>query len=102
VFLDPPYLGDVRTKDLYRVDDHEISHAVREWCLKYGDDPRYRIVLAGYRSEGHGVLESKGWMRTDWKAGSSYQTASSAGKNANPLQEALWMSPACLNEMTLF
>lgn len=47
VFLDPPYSGDVRTSDLYAVDDHSISAAVREWALSKGDDPRFRIALCG-------------------------------------------------------
>ncbi len=98
VFLDPPYLGDVRTADLYSVDDHTISHAVREWCLANGDNPRYRIVLAGYAAE-HDHLIPDTWGRHSYSASAAYSTAASAarqdGNHANRHNEMLWMSPHC-------
>ena len=98
VFLDPPYLGDVRTADLYSVDDHTISHAVREWCLANGDNPRYRIVLAGYAAE-HDHLIPDTWGRHTYSASAAYSTAASAarqdGNHANRHTEMLWMSPHC-------
>lgn len=105
VFLDPPYLGDVRTKDIYAVDDHTIAHDVRDWCLANGDNPRYRIVLAGYTTE-HDHLIPPTWRRHYWSASGSYATAASAqraregattGNLANRHKECLWMSPACLD-----
>ena len=100
VFLDPPYLGDVRTADLYAVDDHTIAHDVREWCLANGDNPRYRIVLAGYTQE-HDHLIPDTWRRVRWSASSSYSTAASAarqdGNHASRHNETLWCSPHCLN-----
>jgi hypothetical protein len=104
VFLDPPYLGDVRTADLYRVDDDTISHAVREWCLENGDNPRYRIVLAGYSDE-HDHLLPDTWRRYYYSASAAYQTTENkGGQNAeNRHKEVLWYSPHCRNpEPTLF
>jgi DNA adenine methylase len=101
IFLDPPYLGDVRTADLYTVDDHTISHAVRDWCLTNGDNPRYRIVLAGYTAE-HDHLLPPTWRRHTYSASASYQTTASAtrqtpiGNLANRHNECLWYSPHCL------
>ena len=100
VFLDPPYLGDVRTADLYSTDDHTIAHQVREWALANGDDPRLRIVLAGYGPE-HDHLMPDTWRRVRWSASVAYQTTSSAttagGNQDNRHQEVLWLSPHCLN-----
>jgi hypothetical protein len=100
VFLDPPYLGDVRTSDLYAVDDHSIAGCVREWALANGDNPRFRIVLAGYRDE-HDDVMPESWRRYYWKASASYQTKAAAeraeksGNLANRHGETLWLSPHC-------
>ena len=104
IFLDPPYLGDVRTADLYSVDDHTIAHEVREWALANGDNPRYRIALAGYTTE-HDHLMPDTWRREFWSASASYQTTASAqratdgatdGNLGNRHSECLWYSPHCL------
>ena len=101
VFVDPPYLGDVRTADLYSTDDHTIAHDVREWCLANGDNPRYRIVLAGYAAE-HDDLMPDSWRRHYWSASAAYSTTASAarqdGNHANRANEVLWMSPHCLDD----
>ena len=100
VFLDPPYHGDVRTADLYAVDDHMISHTVRDWCLANGDNPRLRIVLAGYGPE-HDHLMPDTWRRHSYSASVAYSTTASAqrqdGNHANRHTEMLWFSPHCLN-----
>ena len=102
VFLDPPYLGDVRTADLYRVDDHTISHAVREWALAHGDNPRYRVVIAGYAEE-HEAHMPASWRCLRYSANASYQTATSTGGNRdNRHKEALWFSPHCLSDTPMF
>lgn len=106
IFLDPPYLGDVRTADLYAVDDHTISHEVREWCLTNGDNPRYRIVLAGYGPE-HEHLMPDTWRRHYWSSSAAYSTTAAAergdGNHENRHKEVLWLSPHCLNPTpTLF
>lgn len=99
VFLDPPYLGDVRTSDLYRVDDDTISHKVREWCLSKESDPRYRIVLAGYIDE-HDDLMPSSWRRVSYTANSAYSTTKASqaqsGNHQNRKKEMLWVSPSCM------
>jgi DNA adenine methylase len=100
VFLDPPYLGDVRTADLYAVDDHSIANEVRDWCLTNGDNPRLRIVLAGYTDE-HDHLMPDTWRRHYYSASAAYQTTAAAarevktGNLANRHKECLWLSPHC-------
>jgi len=99
VFLDPPYLGDIRTPDLYSVDDHTISHAVREWALANGNDPRMRIVLAGYGPE-HEQHMPASWRTHAYSASAAYQTTAQTngnqGNQANRRLERLWFSPHCL------
>ena len=101
VFVDPPYLGAVRTADLYATDDHHIANGVREWCLANGDDPRLRIVLAGYSDE-HDHLIPKSWRRHRWSTSAAYSTTASAarqdGNHANRGNEVLWISPHCVPE----
>ena len=97
VFLDPPYLGDVRTRDLYRVDDHALSIKVRDWAVAKGDDLRLRIVLAGYFEE-HAAAMPASWRCERYSANAAYQTANGGGQNAaNRHKEALWYSPGCIN-----
>ena len=96
VFLDPPYAGDVRTADVYSHDDAEIASRVRDWCIENGDNPRYRIVLAGFDTE-HRALESMGWRVIEWyregflKGGMSKISGATQQK-----RERLWLSPHCL------
>jgi hypothetical protein len=103
VFLDPPYLGDVRTADLYAVDDHSIANEVREWCLANGDNPRFRIVLAGYLPE-HDHLIPDTWARVQWSSSAAYSTTASAargdGNHDNRHLECLWLSPHCVTPET--
>jgi hypothetical protein len=98
VFLDPPYLGDVRCRDLYRVDDHTVSIEVRNWALAHGDDPRLRIVLAGYWQE-HAAAMPPTWRAHRYSARRSYGTRASVGSgkgnDANRHNECLWFSSAC-------
>lgn len=96
VFLDPPYGDDVRTSDLYATDSGSVSVPVREWCLANGDNPRYRIVLAGYEAE-HDRRIPGTWRRVRWSASVAYQTSTSVGgNNDNRHNEVLWCSPHCL------
>jgi hypothetical protein len=107
IFLDPPYSTDVRDPNCYNTDkEHgDVSAAVREWAIANGDNPRYRIVLAGY--DGEHVMPSS-WRVIEWTAGAAYQTANSArnggGNQENRHKERLWVSPHCLRpgQMGLF
>jgi DNA adenine methylase len=85
VFLDPPYAFDVRSKiRLYAEDGATVSADARRWALKHGDDPRLRVVLAGYEGE-HDMPGS--WRCVAWK---------SQGASQNADKERLWLSPHCL------
>ena len=97
VFLDPPYSAEDRS-DLYDAqEDFTVAHDVRDWCLAKGDDPDYRIVLAGYDTE-HGDLVAAGWTETEWYADGyltgGYGNGSRGGHQQH--RERLWLSPHCL------
>ena len=95
IFLDPPY-SDAAERDptLYSVDSLSVAHDVREWCIANGDNPRYRIVLAGYEDE-HAAHMPDGWRMVAWKAHGGYSSGNKAG-NVNRHKERLWFSPHCL------
>lgn len=100
VFLDPPYANEVRAGGLYTHDDGDVAAKVRAWCLANGDNPRYRIVLAGYDSE-HGALRDAGWREVEW-----YRSGFLRGGYANQSEEGtqqhrerLWLSPHCLGRV---
>lgn len=99
VFLDPPYLGDVRSRDLYAVDDHSISTSVREWAVSHGDDPHLRIVLAGYLPEHEGHIPDT-WRVMRWSgSGTGQRRGIQSPNDTNRHMETLWFSPACLNDV---
>ena len=103
VFLDPPYSGDVRTRDLYASDDHDIAIDVRAWCVANGGRPGLRVVLAGYEDEHLGQLP--GWTMHTYRASKSYGSSNGGGVNdENRHKERLWLSPHCLigAQMSLF
>jgi hypothetical protein len=96
VFLDPPYADTAsRTTDLYAHDCEQVAHAVREWAIEHGDDPQYRIVLAGY--EGEHEMPST-WREVEWfRAGFlSGGMANTGGGETQQGRERLWLSPHCL------
>jgi site-specific DNA-adenine methylase len=96
VFLDPPYAEDVRTAGLYASETVDVAIACRDWAVANGDNPRYRIVLAGYSTE-HDDAIPKSWRRIRWSASAAYQTSTSTGGNKdNRHCEVLWCSPHCL------
>jgi hypothetical protein len=94
VFLDPPYGNTAdRTADLYAHDSQDVAHAVREWAIANGDDPRLRIALAGYEGE-HDMPES--WAVLEWSTRGGYSGHSSGTKAAaNRRRERVWFSPHC-------
>jgi len=97
IFVDPPYSGDVRYKDTYSSDDHTIAKAVREWCLKEGEHPQKRIVLAGFDTE-HTELEQHGWRVVEWfgKGFLAGGMGNTGEKGHQQKRERLWLSPHCL------
>lgn len=96
VFLDPPY-SDAAERDpaLYSVDSLSVAHDVREWCIANGDNPRYRIVLAGYEAE-HAAHMPDGWRMVAWKANGGMSNRNKSRENVNRHKERLWFSPHCL------
>lgn len=97
VFLDPPYSDEAeRDMTLYAVDSGDVAHDVRRWAIANGDNPRLRIVLAGYEGE-HDMPST--WRMQAWKAGAAYNTRNNAengGTNQeNRHKERLWYSPHC-------
>jgi hypothetical protein len=104
VFLDPPYLAEVRTGGLYSTDDANVAHAVRDWAVANGDDPRLRIVLAGYEEE-HAAHMPASWRVHAYSAKRAYGSSGGGGQNEeNRHKERLWFSPHCLSarEFSLF
>lgn len=101
IFFDPPYAPSALrdpSPDLYPFYDHDAAAGVRAWCLEHGDNPNYRIVLAGFAGEGHEILESHGWRCVSWfQPGfcrGGYGVQSSNGHQQD--RERLWLSPHCL------
>ena len=96
IFLDPPYSDAAnRDSDIYSVDDLDVAHAVRRWCLEHGDDPRLRLALCGYRGE-HDDLEERGWTAVSWKTQGGYANNGNGNGRANAEREVIWFSPHCL------
>jgi hypothetical protein len=100
VFLDPPYSTEAaRTMGIYSEDCGNVAHDVRAWCLAHGDDPQYRIVLAGFDYE-HVELEAAGWRVVEWfksgfLKGGMGNTTTGGGQQK---RERLWLSPHCIGE----
>ncbi len=93
VFLDPPYSDKAgRSGNLYSEESLSVAHDVREWAIASGDNPRFRIVLAGYEGE-HDMPES--WRKYRWSANGGYANLSKTANN-NKHKETLWFSPHCL------
>lgn len=98
IFLDPPYSALAgRAEGLYAAENLSVAHSVRDWCMKNGDDPDYRIVLAGFVGE-HDELEAHGWRAVEWFK-SGFLQGGYAQQNVDGHQqhrERLWMSPHTL------
>jgi site-specific DNA-adenine methylase len=93
VLLDPPYSAAAgRDPSIYSEESLDVAHAVREWALSNGDNPRLRIALCGYEGE-HDMPST--WRCVAWKAAGGY--AAAAGNTDNAKRERIWFSPACLN-----
>ena len=99
VFLDPPYSAEAdRQGDLYRMDDLDVAHAVREWALQWGDDPRCRIALCGYEGE-HTMPDD--WKVYRWKAKGGYGSQGNGRGRENADREVVWFSPHCIRAANL-
>lgn len=99
VFLDPPYDNAERADGLYVHDDGHVATDCRNWCVKNGDNPKNRIVLAGYDTE-HEELEAHGWTVHEWFT-KGFLTGGMANmaeghETHQQNRERLWASPHCL------
>ena len=94
LFLDPPYAAEAgRDNTLYRQESTTVAHAVREWAIEHGDDPKMRIALCGYEGE-HVMPDS--WECVPWKARGGYASQSTKHDNPNAGRERIWYSPHCI------
>jgi hypothetical protein len=101
VFLDPPYAASAgRSDDLYACEDLSVAHDVAAWAIEHGEDPQYRIVVAGFDGE-HGTrFIDAGWTAQEWfQAGFLRGGMANIGKNGHQqARERLWLSPHCLHK----
>jgi hypothetical protein len=97
MFFDPPYGITDRDTSIYHHDDTTIAADVMKWVMERGENPRYRIVLAGY--EEYESLLRHGWTSMSWKTSGGY---SNIGHNKqgqdNRHREKLYFSPHCLRD----
>ena len=93
VFLDPPY--DLEGRAEVYAQETSVFRDVTSWALANGDDPKLRIVVAGYSGE-HADLEAAGWSTATWKAKGGYGSQGAGRGRANAARETLWLSPHCL------
>lgn len=94
VLLDPPYADTAgRTDDIYRLDDTQVAHAVREWAIENGKRKDMRIALCGYEGE-HEMPEC--WSVYSWNAGEGFGGQADE-RTGNGKRERIWFSPACLS-----
>jgi hypothetical protein len=88
VFLDPPY---DEGNENYSVGGAGIAGQVAEWARDNGDDPKLRIVLAGYEGE---IEMPKSWTVHAYSATGAY-VGGVVKANSNRHRERLWFSPHC-------
>jgi len=105
-FMDPPYAVDDRDSLYGAQESFTVAKDVRQWCLKHGDDNRYRIVYAGFTGEGEELLAA-GWREVEWfrvghLKGGMGNTAKRDEDDDGPAhqqhRERLWVSPHCLTK----
>ena len=102
-FLDPPYGVSDRDAVYGKQESFTVAAEVRAWCLAKGDDPKYRIVYAGFDTEGE-ELVAAGWREVEWfraghlKGGMGNSKKNKPDGDAGHQQhrERLWNSPHCL------
>jgi hypothetical protein len=76
-----------------------VAHDVRDWCLEHGNNPLFRIVLAGFDGEHGTALVDAGWTEHEWfraghLTGGMGNVAGRDGHQQN--RERLWSSPHCV------
>jgi hypothetical protein len=71
-----------------------VASDVQQWCLTQGNDPHYRIVLAGFSGE-HDILAAHGWREVEWFRAGYLKGGMNMDKAAQK-RERLWLSPHTL------
>ena len=91
VFVDPPYPEGFDPDGTYGTgcDADKIWRDVQEWAEKNGNDPKVRIVIAGYKGTWQPLA---GWTEREWSPVMGYASDASDRK-----RERLWCSPSCLS-----
>jgi hypothetical protein len=92
VFLDPPYSSE--RNPVYAQDSMFVAHEVREWALRNGNLPAFRIALCGY--DEHDDKMPAGWTVLRWKTQGGYANAGDGRGRVNAGRETIWFSPHCL------
>lgn len=93
VLLDPPYAGDRYM--VYSQDSMFLHHEVREWAVRHGGDPRWRIALCGL--EGDYEMPTS-WSCSAWKRRGGYANAAASSRARDDAdRERVWFSPFCIN-----
>jgi site-specific DNA-adenine methylase len=98
IFLDPPYDNTERSAGIYHgdMDNGDVAAACRQWALTVADNPKWRIVIAGYDTE-HQELEQHGWTVHEWFAkGFLSGGMGNIDGTSQQHRERLWASPHCL------
>jgi len=91
VFLDPPY-GDSASVH-YDDGTGDVSRDVWAWATANGDNPRLRIVVAGY-DDGRELPD--GWTTVERAENGGHGNRGTTD-NANRHRERLWCSPHCVH-----
>ena len=91
VFLDPPYTSKNRAT-VYDHDGTSVAHDVADWCRENEDNPKLRIVLAGYA----GDYDLPNWHELPWKTRGGYGLTGNGQGRENANRERLWFSPHCI------
>jgi DNA adenine methylase len=100
IFLDPPYSDDAQREDrIYAEEDTDVAHAVREWAITNGENPKYRIALCGYEGE-HEMPDS--WECYAWSTTGGFGNLANGRGKENRHRERIWFSPHCLRHPSLF
>ena len=103
MFFDPPYGIDDRDTEIYHHDSTSIAADVMAWARARGNNPKFRIALAGY--EEYDTLIEHGWNKYSWEAVGGYANTGKARGRNNRHRETLYFSPHCLplnNQTKLF
>jgi len=103
VFIDPPYADSAgRDMCMYSKDSGDVAHEAREWAIKNGGNPLYRIVFAGYEGEHGDAFADAGWREIEWFT-NGFLTGGYGNQGADGHQqdrERLWCSPHCIQPDT--